>query len=91
MTRRFCIVCSVLMVLAVAGCGMGKSVITKQEWSENYALEDGVKATSPLMVDGKRHTVGETEAPSGGSRGATRDTEVIVELPEKKYIRRIYL
>ncbi len=93
MTYRFCIACSVLMVIAVAGCGMGKSIIAKQEWSENYALEDGVKCTSPLMVDGKRHTVGETETPSGqaGSRGITNYTEVIVELPEKKSIRRIDL
>ena len=94
MARRFCIACSVLIVIAVAGCGIGKNIVAKQEWSENYALEDGVKATSPLMVDGKRHTVGETETPSGGSRGgrgATRYSEVIVELPEKKSIRRIDL
>lgn len=91
MTRRFCIACSALLVIAVAGCGIGKSIIAKQEWSENYALEDGVKCTSPLMVDGKRHTVGETETLPSGSRGATKYTGVIVELPEKKSIRRIDL
>ena len=31
MTRRFCAACGILMVLAIAGCGMGKTVAAKQE------------------------------------------------------------
>ena len=92
MIRRFFVAFSILMaIIAVAGCGMSKTIVAKQEWSDNYALEEGVNATSPLMVDGNLSTTGETEnlASSTGTRGITNYTEAIVEFPEKKSIRRV--
>jgi len=93
MTRRLYGFIGILMVIAVAGCGMGKTLVAKQEWSENYALAEGVEATSPQMVDGNRRTTGESQTPAGkaGSRGITNYTEAVVTLPEKKSIRRIDL
>ena len=93
MTRRLYGFIGILMIIAVAGCGMGKTLVAKQEWSENYALAEGVEATAPQMVDGNRRTTGESQTPAGtaGSRGITNYTEAVVTLPEKKSIRRIDL
>ena len=48
-------------LLLVFGCG----IAAKQEWSENYALTDGVRATSPQMIDGNPRTFGESSFPEG--------------------------
>lgn len=89
--RGFYIVCFILLALTIIGCGsMTKSIMAKQEWSENYASIDGVEATSPLMIDGSKRTIGETETPSD-SEGATQYTEAIIKLPEQKSIRRVVL
>ena len=70
------------------GCA---ALFSEQEWSENYALMEGVQATSPQMIDGKMNTIGETTFPAGsqGFIGANPASQVIVTLPEKKIIRRI--
>lgn len=70
------------------GCA---ALFSEQEWSENYALMEGVQATSPQMIDGKLNTIGETTFPAGsqGFIGANPASQVIVTLPEKKIIRRI--
>ena len=83
----------ILMILVLVGCGsVGKSLIAKEEWSENYAAAKGVEATAPEMVDGNRRTVGETQSLSGGRGRGTGDfTEAVVKLPEKKAIRKIVI
>ena len=70
------------------GCA---ALFSEQEWSDNYALMEGVQATSPQMIDGKLNTIGETTFPAGsqGFIGANPASQVIVTLPEKKIIRRI--
>jgi len=91
MIRHFYVVCFVFVAFVVVGCGsVGKSIVAKQQWSENYAAAEGVEATSPLMIDGSLSTVGEMETPID-TGGATALTEAIVKLPEKKSIRRIVL
>jgi hypothetical protein len=75
-------------VVILPGCA---ALFSEQEWSENYALMEGVQATSPQMIDGKLNTIGETTFPAGsqGFIGANPASQVIVTLPEKKIIRRI--
>ena len=72
----------------LTGCA---ALFSEQEWSENYALMEGVQATSPQMIDGKLNTIGETTFPAGsqGFIGANPASQVIITLPEKKIIRRI--
>ena len=82
--------CFSLCVFAImfAGCA---ALFSEQEWSENYALMEGVQATSPQMIDGKLNTIGETTFPAGsqGFIGANPASQVVITLPEKKTIRRI--
>ena len=42
--------------LLIIGCG---AIFSVQEWSDNYALMDGVQSTSPQMIDGNLETIGE--------------------------------
>ena len=71
------------------GCS---ALFSVQEWSDNYALMEGVRATSPQMIDGKLETVGETIFSTETQRRLVRGgSEVVVTLPEKKKIHRIVL
>ncbi|MYC74531.1 hypothetical protein F4X10_02000 [Candidatus Poribacteria bacterium] len=86
-TAFFSLFCCVIIF---AGCA---ALFSEQEWSENYALMEGVQATSPQMIDGKLNTIGETTFPAGsqGFIGANPASQVIITLPEKKTIRRIVI
>lgn len=78
------------VIVFSAGCHV---LLSEQEWSENYTQLDGAMATSPLMIDGKLETVGETQ-PFSGPQGIYRrnsGSEVIITLPEKKTIRKIVI
>ena len=91
MIYRFMMLFSLLCFAAMlTGCS---ALFSEQEWSENYALMEGVQATSPQMIDGKLNTVGETTFPASteGFMGANAASQVIVTLPEKKVIRRIVI
>lgn len=91
MIYRFVMLFSLLCFAAMlTGCS---ALFSEQEWSENYALMEGVQATSPQMIDGKLNTVGETTFPASteGFMGANAASQVIVTLPEKKVIRRIVI
>ena len=85
-TAFFSLFCLVSVIFT--GCA---ALFSEQEWSENYALMEGVQATSPQMIDGKLNTIGETTHPEGsqGFVGANPASQVIITLPEKKIIRRI--
>ncbi len=76
--------------IITAGCSI---LVTKQEWSENYALLEGAHSTSPQMIDGQLETIGQTSFPRGAQRGtiATPPSEVIITLPEEKTIRKIVI
>lgn len=69
------------------------ALFSEQEWSENYALLEGVQSTSPQMIDGKLATIGETTHPAGSQSfvGANPASQVIITLPEKKIIRKIVI
>lgn len=84
----FSMFCLVSVILA--GCA---ALFSEQEWSENYALMEGVQATSPQTIDGKLNTIGETTFPAGsqGFIGANPASQVVITLPEKKIIRRIVI
>ena len=84
----FSLFCLVSVILA--GCA---ALFSEQEWSENYALMEGVSATSPQMIDGKLNTIGETTFPAGsqGFIGANPASQVVITMPEKKIIRRIVI
>ena len=45
-----------LYLLFLHGC----AIVTKQEWSKNYASIEGVRATNAKMIDGNTRTFGET-------------------------------
>lgn len=87
-TAFFSLFCLVSIILA--GCA---ALFSEQEWSENYALMEGVSATSPQMIDGKLNTIGETTFPAGsqGFIGANPASQVVITLPEKKTVRRIVI
>ncbi len=70
------------------GCS---TLFSEQEWSENYAVMEGVRSSSPQMIDGKLNTIGETTFPQGSQNfyGSSASSEVVITLPEKKIIRRI--
>ena len=93
MVRYFCPVFAIFIAFTVLGCGsVTKSIMAKQDWSENYSLAEGVEATSPLMVDGDLSTIGETQTSTETrGRGSTEFTEAVVKLPEKRSIRRIVI
>lgn len=86
---------SVLLSLAACQSALVQSLFEEQEWSENYALVDGVRCTSPEMIDGDVNTEGITVFPEGVSgrtvRGAYPNAEAEVTLPEKKAIRKIVI
>lgn len=84
--------CFSLFCFAIIFTGCA-ALFSEQEWSENYALMEGVQATSPQMIDGKLNTIGETTFPAGsqGFIGANPASQVIITLPEKKTIRRIVI
>ena len=91
MIYRFAVLFSLLCFsTTLIGCS---ALFSEQEWSENYALMEGVQASSPQMIDGKLNTVGETTFPASteGFMGANAASQVIVTLPEKKVIRRIVI
>ena len=91
MIYRFIAIFSLLcFATLLTGCA---ALFSEQEWSENYALMEGVQSTSPQMIDGKLNTVGETSFPASteGFMGANAASQVIITLPEKKTIRRIVI
>lgn len=80
----------------IMGCS---TIFSAQEWSDNYALMNGVQSTSPQMVDGNLETIGEAAFTSDNTMYALNekrdfvrnDSIVVVSLPEKKKIYRIIL
>lgn len=90
MFYRFTVTLSLICLIFIAGCS---ALFSEQEWSENYALMEGVQSTVPQAVDGKINTVGETTFPSSaeGMMGANSASQVVITLPEKKVIRRIVI
>lgn len=82
------------MLVSFLGCGMFGAVVGTENWSENYALKDGVTATSPEMIDGDVKTSGQTTFPEGADAsmyGSSPPSEVIVTLPERMSIYRIVI
>lgn len=86
---------SVLLSLAACQSALFQSLFEEQEWSENYALADGVKCTSPEMIDGDVNTAGITVFPEGVHgrtvHGAYPNAEAEVTLPGKKTINKIVI
>ena len=80
----------VCFVVIMTGCS---TLLSQQEWSENYALLDGAQATSLKMIDGDINTVGVASSPKKSVSNAIRSPapEIIVSLPEKKIVRKIVI
>ena len=89
------ILCLASASIAIIGCESAffQKIFQEQEWSENYALAEGVKCTSPEMIDGDLSTAGQTVFPEKvyGKTiyGAFPSAEAEITLPEKKSIREI--
>jgi hypothetical protein len=79
-----------VLLVAVNGCSLAAHGSWGQEWSENYALGDGVQCTVPEMIDGNVGTVGKPIAHSEGN-ALFPYAEVEIVLPEKKAINRIVI
>lgn len=89
MNRNLWLLPIYLHFLVLLGCG----IVAKQEWSENYASIEGVRATNARMIDGNIRTFGET-ASREGSRdtfGPAPTSQAIVMLPERRVIRRVVI
>ena len=78
-----------LCFLVMLGCG----IVAKQEWSQNYALIEGVSATNAKMIDGNIRTFGETAFREGSQDtfGTSPTSQAVVMLPESKVIRRVVI
>ena len=76
-----------LYLLSLFGCAL----VAKQEWSENYASIEGVRATNARMIDGNIRTFGETAFREGAQEnfGPAPTSQAVVLLPERKVIRRV--
>ena len=71
-----------------SGCVLG------QQWSENYALETGVTASDPALIDAKLETVGQSQRKKSSGSALTDlniPSEAIIHLPEKRSIYRIVI
>ena len=86
-----------LTLLTLAACqgGVFQTLFEEQEWSENYALADGVRCTAPEMIDGDVNTTGKTAFPEA-VRGRTvygvyPSAEAKITLPEERSIRKIVI
>ncbi len=71
--------------VVLIGCN---ALFSVQEWSENYAMMDGVQSTTPQAIDGNLNTIGDAVF-AGDVVGMSAASEVVITLPEKKKIRRI--
>ena len=82
-----------LLFVCLSGIVACSKVISKQEWSENYALMDGVKSTSPEMIDGNLKTLGKTLFPveTQNLYGGSPASHVVITLPKKRKISRIVI
>lgn len=86
MIYRFTSLFTMLCLSAtLIGCS---ALFSEQEWSENYALMEGVQSTTPQAIDGKVSTIGEAVFPAEVA-AMSPASEVVITLPEKKLIRRI--
>lgn len=90
MFYQFTLTFSLICLIFMTGCS---ALFSEQEWSENYAIMEGVQSTVPQAIDGKLNTVGETTFPASteGFMGANAASQVVITLPEKKVIRRIVI
>jgi hypothetical protein len=97
MQKSFFIIIVLLLIIAMSSCGnlSSQNLFKEQVWSENYAKADGVKSTSPEIIDGDMNTVGKILFPEGiyGKPvvGAFPNAEAIITLPEKKNISKIVI
>jgi hypothetical protein len=97
MHKKCFIIIILLLIIAMSSCGnfTSQKLFKEQVWSENYAKADGVKATSPEIIDGDMNTIGKIPFPEGvyGKPvvGAFPNAEAIITLPEKKNISKIVI
>ncbi len=80
----------ICFVVIMAGCS---ALLSPQEWSENYALLDGVQASSMQMIDGDINTIGEISSSKKANTrvGSSSAPEVIISLPDKKVVRKVII
>ena len=86
------------LIIFINSCAnlSSEGLLKEQQWSENYALADGVQSTAPEMIDGDINTIGKMPFPEsvyGGKTvvGAFPNAEVIISLPLKKAIKKIVI
>lgn len=96
--RKIALILFLMSVLiCFAGCEspLIQALFQEQEWSENYALADGVTCTAMEMIDGDINTAGRAVFPEGVRGrtiyGAFPSAEAEVVLPEKKSIHKIVI
>ncbi len=91
------IICFIFFAIFLMGCGspLFKSLIQEQEWSENYALADGVRCSAPEIIDGDLNTAAKIMFPEKvyGKTilGGVPNAEADIILPEKKSIHKIVI
>jgi hypothetical protein len=73
--KRNFAVCILSAICLCAGCS---ALFAPQQLSENYALAEGVECDAPEAVDGNLNTV-------------SKNTRIVISLPEKKSIRKIII
>jgi len=83
--------------ITLTSCSFLKTLVKEQQWSENYALAEGVEASDPALIDGDLKTVGESQFPDTErteglvSSSDFPPSEAVVILPEKKSIYKIVI
>lgn len=88
---------SIALILTIYSCSgtISEKIFKQQEWTENLALEDGVKSNVPEIIDGNLETVGKAVFPEGvyGKPffGAPPSAEAVITLPRQRMINKIVI
>jgi len=81
-----------ILTLSFVGCKVFSMLAAEQQWSHNYALEDGVRASDPAFIDGDLNTMGKSQFPQESPNSLQfLGSEAIVDLPERKSIHKIVI
>ena len=83
---------SFLFALSLLGCSVLSALMAEQQWSENYALMDGVEANDPAFIDGDLNSMGKSQFPETSPESLQFPlSEALITLPERKSIHKIVI
>lgn len=97
MKYLFQIAIILICATAILGCSFLNTIVKEQQWSENYALLEGVEANDPAFIDGDLGTIGESQFPDTSQRKGLvtgsdfPPSEAVIILPKTKHIYKVVI